>query len=142
MRTTLVCSSRISARAVWLSPVISTMMCRREGVSSSSTVQTPWASIWRVASRSAGPTLLSTSRPSEALPASAPSTALVSMPRMLPVVGTITPLAFLIMLPLHFTTRRRGSSPSTSRALAAASAMAMGSVQPSAGTSSRVRIRT
>ena len=68
------------------------------------------------------------------------SSAAASMPCMPPELGTVTLLTFLMMLPEQATRRRSGSAPSVSRARAAAYATAMGSVQPSAHTSSRLRM--
>lgn len=42
------------------------------------------------------------------------------MPRILPVVGTITPFTFLMMLPLQETTMRSGNDPKSRLARAAA----------------------
>ncbi len=53
---------------------------------------------------------------------------------------TMEAFTFLMMLPLQRTTIDSGRQPSTSRAFDAPYAMAMGSVQPSAGTSSSRRI--
>ncbi len=85
--------------------------------------------------------MLSTSSPRLGSPATAPRTALVPMPFMLPVVGTMTPLAFLTMLPLQAAVIFSGIAPKASLALAEARAMAIGSVQPRAGTSSSRRMR-
>ena len=64
------------------------------------------------------------------------------MPCAPPVLGTTTLLTFLMMFALAATSMRSGSAPSASRAFAAASATAMGSVQPIAQTSSSSRMAT
>ena len=66
--------------------------------------------------------------------------AAASIPFSPPVLGTVTLLTFLMMLPLTSSSTPSGWTPSSSRALAAARAMAMGSVQPMAGRSSSWRI--
>ena len=55
----------------------------------------------------------------------------------MPVPGMPTPIAFLSMLALSDTEICLGTPPNTSLALATASATAIGSVQPIAGTTSR-----
>ena len=69
-----------------------------------------------------------------------PAAAAASMPLRLLVLGTTTLLTFLMMLPLASTRTDSGSTPRSSRALAAPYAMAIGSVQPIAGTSSSCKI--
>ena len=64
------------------------------------------------------------------------------MPLSPPVLGTVTALTFFTMLPLTSARQASGSAPRACRALAAARAMAMGSVQPMAGISSSSRIFT
>ena len=75
-----------------------------------------------------------------ASPPTTPSTAATSMPFNPPEFGTVTPFTFLIMLPLQSTFMDSGIQPSTSLTLAAAYAIAIGSVQPSAGINSLERI--
>jgi len=69
-----------------------------------------------------------------------PSTAATSMPFKPPELGTVTPLTFLMILPLQSTWIDSGIQPKTSLAFAAAKAIAIGSVQPSAGTNSLFKI--
>lgn len=58
------------------------------------------------------------------------------MPCMPPELGTVTLFTFLMMLPEQPTSSDSGSAPRVARASAAAYATAMGSVHPSAQTSS------
>ncbi|MNT21630.1 hypothetical protein D3C72_1569760 [compost metagenome] len=89
------------------------------------------------ASTCCGVSVLSTSRPASGLPPVMPTAAATGRPIM-PVPGTPTPMPFLNRLPLTQTLIRVGSCPSSLRQLAAASATDMGSVQPRAGTTSRL----
>ncbi len=57
---------------------------------------------------------------------------------IIPVPGMPTPMAFLIMLPLRRSSIFSGKVPKTSVALATQSETAAGSVQPIAGTTSRL----
>ena len=65
-------------------------------------------------------TTLITSNPLLASPAKIPIIALAFIPTKSPVFGTVTHLAFLIILPLHHTITYLGISPKTSLALAEA----------------------
>ena len=73
-------------------------------------------------------------------PARIPIIALALIPTNSPVLGTVTHIAFLIMFPLHFAITFSGIFPKTSLALAAAYAIAIGSVHPIAGTNSSFKI--
>ena len=84
----------------------------------------------------------STSSSRSARPAARPAAAAASMPFSPPVLGTVTAFTFLMILPLTSTRQRSGTVPNAIRALAAAKAMAMGSVQPMAGISSSSKIFT
>ena len=79
---------------------------------------------------------LSTSSWYSDLPISAPSAMAMGRPIM-PVPGIPTPIAFFRMLALSITVIFSGRLPSISVALATQSATAIGSVQPTAGTTSR-----
>ncbi len=85
-------------------------------------------------------TTLITSSSFDTSPLTMPAIALAAIPLSPPVLGTVTHIAFLTMLPLHSTSTLSGIQPRTSLALAAAKAIAIGSVQPIAGTSSSLNI--
>ena len=91
---------------------------------------------------SVGDTSAITSRLRSARPATMPAAAAASIPLSPPVWGTTTLFAFLMILPLAATSTRTGRVPSSSRARAAANAMAIGSVHPIAATSSSSRMAT
>ena len=83
-----------------------------------------------------GETSLRTSRPYSDFPMRLPRAIAIGNP-IIPVPGMPTPIAFLIILPLRPRLISSGCIPKSSVALATASDTAMGSVQPSAGTTSR-----
>ena len=88
----------------------------------------PSSSVWGVRSRS-------TSSWYSDLPISAPRAMAMGSP-IIPVPGMPTPMAFLRMLALSRAVIFAGREPRASVALAVASATAIGSVQPMAGTTS------
>ena len=67
----------------------------------------------------------------------APSATAIGKP-IIPVPGMPTPMAFFSMLPLSNTRIFSGRWPKSSVALAVQSATAIGSVQPTAGTTCRL----
>ena len=135
---------------VWLSAIVTTaLLSPFTAVISMNRFSTPFARVTLhifcsrsslVFSTCSGLTDVRTSSSFEASPPTAPRIALVSIPFMFPVDGTVTPLTFFIMFPLQCAVIESGISPSTSLAFAAAYAIAIGSVHPSAGTSSSLSI--
>ena len=115
-------------------------MCSLAEVSSSRTSHIFSAKSLLVRAKSSCVTVARTSSSLEASPPTAPRTAAASIPRRSTDIGTTTALAFLMRFPLHSTVMRSGRAPSSSLAFAAPYAMAMGSVQPSAVSSSPFRI--
>ena len=77
-------------------------------------------------------TLDNTSRPRQESPATVPIAVAVSTPFIPLVLGTVTPLTFLMMFPEHITSILHGITPKTSLAFAAANAIEIGSVHPNA----------
>ena len=71
-----------------------------------------------------------------------PAAHAASIPFLPSVFGTVTDLAFLMMLPLTRTRALSTDSPSMRRASAAAYAIAIGSVQPIAGRSCSFKMVT
>ena len=87
-------------------------------------------------STASGVTPPSTSRPSSDFPIKAPRAIAIGRP-IIPVPGIPTPIAFLSTLALRRTSTDSGTLPKASFARATHKATATGSVQPTAGTTSR-----
>ena len=96
------------------------MMSKVTPFSTCRTLISVWSRYARMALVCSGVTSAITSSFFSCLPATMPAAAAASRPFMLSVLGTMTDLTFLIMLPLASTSTLSGSSPSVLRAAAAA----------------------